>query len=165
MDEDLVDDIKIIDFHDPCKEGYWHDVREPCYDTSSLERESLLDDDLSDVESISISSMLSLHPPEDTITKPYPFPSVGVDLFEDNMLEENFSFPNDQSLDSPFSLETMGESFPSQELLLTKPEWDNDMNYSTQLVLFNPHETNLEKTIGENHQVSNPLGVVCEGIG
>ena len=139
---------------------------EPCCDTSSIESEGMLDDDQSDVDSISTSSMLSLHPSENTINELYPFPLVGFDLFEENMLEENFSFPNNQSLNSPFSLGIVDESFPSQELLLTEPKWNNYKCDSTQMTIIDPYDVYLEKTFGENHQVNNnPFGVLCEGSG
>lgn len=163
VDDDLVDELRIIEFHDPCDEGYWLEFGEPCYATSSMKSESVLDDDLSDVDSVSTLSMLSLHPLEDTINEPNPFPSVGANLFEINMLEENFSFP---SLDSFHSLEAVDESFPNQELSLVEPKWDDDICDSTRTVLIDPYEINLEKTIEEDHPMSNNLlGFVCEGNG
>lgn len=123
----------------------------------------MFDDDHSDASSNSTLSMLSLHPSEDTINEPYPFPSVGVDLFEENILEDNFCSSNDQSHDNPLILETVDESFPSQELLFIEPKWDNHKCDSTQMVLIDSYEVYLEKTFEESHQVDiNPFGITCE---
>lgn len=125
----------------------------------------MLDEDQSDADYVSTLSMLSFCPPQDTINELDPFPSMGVGLFESNMLEENFSFQNDQSLDSPFSLETVDESFLGLELFQIEPKWDDDMCDPTQIVLIDPHEINLEKVVEENHPVSNNhLGPFVRGV-
>jgi hypothetical protein len=49
----------------------------------------------------------------------------GFDLFEQNMLEDNFSFPNDQSFDNPLIFETVDEIFSNRELLWTEPILDD----------------------------------------
>ena len=126
----------------------------------------MLDDDQSDTSYVSTSSIISFHPPEDKVYEPNRFPSVGFDLFEENMLEENFSFPNDQIHANIMSLEAIDENLPSQELLLMMPKWDDDKCDSTQIVLIDLHEINLEKTFEENHPINNNLfGVVYEGNG
>lgn len=111
----------------------------PAMINSSIESEAMLNDD-----SISISSIPSLHPSENTINEPYHFPSVGVDLFEENTPEDIFSSLNDQIRDSSISLETVDESFPSQELLMTKYVWDNHKYDSTQMVLIDSYEVYIE---------------------
>ena len=45
IDDDSIHDFRITDFHDPCKEYYWHTFGDPCFDTSSMESEGMLDDD------------------------------------------------------------------------------------------------------------------------
>ena len=75
----------------PSKGDLWFEFGELCSGTSSIESEAMLDDDQSDDDSISTTSMLSLHISEDAINEPYPFSLVGVDLLEENMLEDNFN--------------------------------------------------------------------------
>ena len=158
VDDDLVDELRIIIFHDPCKGDFWLEFGEPCYDTSSIESEAMLDDDQFDDDSISTSSIPSLHPSENAINEAYPFPSVEVNLFEEDMLEDNFSSSNDQSF------ETAIENVPSQKLLSTEYIWDDNNCDSTHMILIDPYQVFFKKTFGESHQVNNiPFGVLCEG--
>ena len=115
---------------------------------------------------MSFICFLSLCPSESTTNEFYPFPLARFDLFEENMLEDNFCSSNDQNHDCPLSIETVGENISSQELLLIEPILDDYKCDLTQMVLIYPYEVYLEKIIGENHQVNNNSFVVlCEGSG
>ena len=169
LEEDLGYDFAIIYFHDPCEENYWHKFQNPHFDASSIENEGMLDEYQYDVESGSALSMLSFHPPKDKIDEPNSFPSVGFDLFKDNMLEERIGFLNDQGHGNSFSLEVVDENFPSKELLFTYLKFDildDDKYDSTQIVLIDSHVINIDKTFEENHKdKNNPFEGVHEMSG